>query len=167
MLADQIMTKISTQIAIITMVLLFGCSTTEYRKYNGHIQELPRSKVYEGTIERVHSDRLVLETYKFSGGCIVPTFAGYSLFIEGDTDDFQNDTVINIPNKTVEVLYYRDYHHVGWIERDFIGKINVIEVTNNYLFAEIDLKQKRSDKTFHFKAKFKNRSIGEFRRFER
>jgi len=139
----------------------------ELRYFNCHVEDLRSKKDYNGTFKRIESKNVLLEFYSFTGGFTVPTFGGYSLFVEGPTSSFQPKTDIVIPNKNVTVIYYHDYHHIGNLEKNFVGHIMINEVTDKYIFAAIDVTNTDTGKRFEIKGKFNRTPISKFNKVER
>jgi hypothetical protein len=155
-------------IVLLLFLVICGCGKDiEYRYFNGHLEDLSATKPYIGTFQRRESRNTLLEFYSFSGGFPIPTFGGYSLFIEGPAISFQPNTEIKIPNENVKVTYYHDYHHIGSLEKNFVGSIKIKESTDNFITAIIDVTNKDTDKKFEIKGKFQRVSISKYNRVER
>jgi len=155
-------------IYIFLFLTLCSCGTkNELRYFNGHVEDLRSKNSYIGTFKRVESKNVLLEFYSFTGGFPIPTFGGYSLFVEGPPSSFQPKTDMEIPNKNVTLTYYHDYHHIGNLEKNFVGHIKIYDVTDKYIFAAIDVTNTDTGKRFEIKGKFNRTPIAKYSKVER
>ncbi len=158
------------KIFILLLLLLVTCGCTrktDYRYFNGHVEDLRATTPYVGTFKRIESQNKLLEFYSFSGGFPAPSFGGYSLFIECPASSFQAQNEIQIPDKNVTVTYYHDYHHIGRLDKNFIGRIKITESTENFITADIDVTNKDTNKRFEIRGKFQLTPVSKFSQVER
>ena len=141
-------------------------SKTEFRKFDGHIEEL---KYPEGVFRRVKGSNILFEIYHFSSGpLLAPTaWGGYSLFIESSRDILKTNTTITIPDKNVRVIFYSDYHHIGQLRNNISGEIKVKDLNNKYALLNIELTINDIDMEIKYNEKFKNFDISKYSQIER
>ena len=161
-------TRLELSLAACVIGLCSACTNiTEFRKFNGHVEEFSRDERYVGTFRRVPDSNVLLEVYRFAGNPFIPTaWGGYSLFIEGSPEVLQPNTIIRIPGDNLDVMLYRDYHHLGHFQRGFIGEIRILEVGPEHIEAAIHLELEGTNERFDLTARFKQRDIAEYARIE-
>ncbi len=79
----------------------------------------------------------------------------------------QPNNTIEIPDNRIKTFYYREYHHIGTLKKELSGRIKIIEITDDYISADINLKVDGTDIEFGFKEKFLNADILEYNQIER